>query len=263
MQKKYNDYIDSVDALRDTVGKLKVQSVKIKEGIGKWKQQQRISTNLLQEFLNNQELNSLSDDDDCLEASSSTPSDADYETYDDYHDAWTQIINPPSPDRQCRFVHHERKCPPKTRSPISPFQSPKNLKRECRDRFRRQEIQMETPMLNENSMLARKINDLQNQSQNHKNRKQSIDERITHLRREIRSLIRQDIHYDTIGDAKVELNSPITEGAWVEKELVRISTKVNDLRKHQGFTKVARAFMATVANADDPFQITTSVIQPN
>jgi hypothetical protein len=55
----------------------------------------------------------------------------------------------------------------------------------------------------------------------------------------------------------------ITEGTWIEKELVRLSTKIDELRKRQGFTKVARAFMATVIHPDDPFQVTTSIIQPN
>jgi len=262
MQKKYNHYIESVDALRDTVSKLKVQSIKFKEGIGKWKQQQKISTHLLKEFLNNNELNSPSDDDDCIEASSSAPSDADYENYDDYCDDWDPIINSPSPDHRCHFVHHERKCPIKMHHPVCPIQIPKKVINKRHNASRKRDVPMETPMLNENSMLAKKSNEMQNTLQNHKNKKQSIDERIAHLRQEIRSLIRQDVHYDTIGGAEVELNSLITEGAWVEKEIERVTKQIDKIRKRQGFTRIARAFMATAIHLDDPFQITTSVIQP-
>jgi len=187
LQKKYENYINSVDALHDTVGKLKVQSVKIKERIGQWKQQQSVSTHLLQEFLNDEEshANSPSDDDDCLEASSSAPMDGHYENYDDYCDNWAPIINPPSPDRQCRFLHHERKCPAKMHYPVCPTQIPKQVVNERHDVPRKRKMPMETPVLNDNSMLARKLNEMQNTLQNHKNKKQSIDERISFLRREV------------------------------------------------------------------------------
>jgi hypothetical protein len=103
---------------------------------------------------------------------------------------------------------------------------------------------------------------MQSTLQNHKNKKQSIDKRITHLRQEIRSLICQDAHYNTIGEAEVELNSLITEGAWVEKEIECATKQIDEIRKRQGFTRIARAFMATTIHLDDPFQITTSVIHP-
>jgi hypothetical protein len=51
------------------------------------------------------------------------------------------------------------------------------------------DIPMETPIVNENGMLAKKLNELQNDLQNHHNRKQTIDERITYLHREVKSLI--------------------------------------------------------------------------
>jgi chromosome segregation ATPase len=94
---------------------------------------------------------------------------------------------------------------------------------------------MDTPVVNENGISTRKLNEMQNNLQSHKSRKQSIDERITHLQKEIRSLICQDAHYDTIGEAEVELNSLITEGAWVEKEIVRLSLQIDEIRTHQGF----------------------------
>jgi len=120
---------------------------------------------------------------------------------------------------------------------------------------------MKTPIVNENGILAKKLNEFQNDLRNHRNRKQNIDERIVYLRGEVKSLIRQDAHYDTIGDVEVELNSLTTEGAWIEKEIVRITRRIDDLRKQQGFTKIARAFMATVNIPEDPCQITTSVVQ--
>lgn len=49
----------------------------------------------------------------------------------------------------------------------------------------------------------------------------------------------------------------------MEKELSRINAKMNKIRNCQGFTKIARAFMAIVASPFDPFQVTTSVIQQN
>jgi hypothetical protein len=58
-------------------------------------------------------------------------------------------------------------------------------------------------------------------------------------------LICQDAHYDTIGDAEIELNSLITEGAWVEKEIVRLTQQIHQIRKPHDFFKIARASMAT------------------
>jgi len=88
LQKKYDNYINSVDAIRDTVGKLKVQSVKIKEGIGKWKHQQKISNELLQKFLQSEDsdANYSFDDDDCLETSSCAPE-------DEHFDIMTAFVN--------------------------------------------------------------------------------------------------------------------------------------------------------------------------
>jgi len=97
-------------------------------------------------------------------------------------------------------------------------------------------MKMEYPIVNENGILAKKLNEFQNDLRNHRNRKQNIDERIVYLRGEVKSLIRQDAHYDTIGDVEVELNSLTTEGAWIEKEIVRITRRIDDLRKRQGFT---------------------------
>ena len=79
---------------------------------------------------------------------------------------------------------------------------------------------METPMIDENSFLFRKISELRLKLENYQNRKQFVDEKIVYLRSEISSLLQQDAHYDTIGDILMELNSMITEGTWTEKELV-------------------------------------------
>jgi hypothetical protein len=151
LQKKYEDYIESVDTLRDTVGKLKVQSIKMREGIGKWKLQQRSSTNLLNEFVTNIS-STIPDDDDCVNASSSAP-DQDYqENFSDSDDDWVSIVEPPSPDRKCRFVNHERKKPIKPHFPSCPIQNPKNILTQ-RKPFTRIDTPMETPIINENSIL--------------------------------------------------------------------------------------------------------------
>jgi hypothetical protein len=57
-------------------------------------------------------------------------------------------------------------------------------------------------------------------------------------------------------------NNLITEGAWREKELIQTKKELDKLRKHQGFSKVARALMAI---GEDPTlaNITTSIIQSN
>jgi hypothetical protein len=55
----------------------------------------------------------------------------------------------------------------------------------------------------------------------------------------------------------------ITEGTWIEKEIVRLSKQINELRKRQGFTKLARAFMTSTINFDVPFHVTNSIIQIN
>jgi chromosome segregation ATPase len=96
------------------------------------------------------------------------------------------------------------------------------------------EIPMETPVINENNLLSKKLSELQNTKQHYLNRQQSIEEKITHLRREHHSLIHQDAHYETIGGVEKELSSLISEGAWIQKELVHLTTKMDDIRKCQG-----------------------------
>lgn len=177
LQKKYKDYINSVDTLRDTVGKLKIQSVKIKEGIGKWKHQQKISNQLLQDFLNDEDSNvnyssDGDDDDDCFEASSSAPQDKHFDDYDSFHEHWTPITQPPNPDHQCRYVHHERRCPIRPHLPTCPIQAPKNTVLTCNTASKTRDIPMES--------------------------------------REVKSLIRQDAYYDTISDVELELSSLIS-----------------------------------------------------
>jgi uncharacterized protein YdcH (DUF465 family) len=122
---------------------------------------------------------------------------------------------------------------------------------------------METPVINQKSFLAKKVKELQLEVETYKNRKQFVDEKITHLQDELISLQQQDAHYDTIGEVHEDLSSMITEGTWIEKELVRLTNKIDELHKRQGFTRIARAFMATVLNPDDPFLVTTSAIHQN
>jgi hypothetical protein len=110
---------------------LKIQSVKIKEGIGKRKHQQKISNQLLQDFLNDEDSNvnyssDGDDNDDCFEASSSAPQDEHFDDYDSFREHWTPITQPPNPDHRCRYVHHERKCPIRPHLPTCPIQAPKN-----------------------------------------------------------------------------------------------------------------------------------------
>jgi hypothetical protein len=261
LQKKYEEYIDSVDALRDTLGKLKVQSTKMRDDIGKWKHKQRISTELLDEYLKNDDLSYHSpSEDDCLEASSNAPTDEHYENYDDYHEHWYHITHMPAEHRKCHFVHHEHKSQAKPRYPVCPIQNRKRVIKEHAS-APKCTSSMETPIMNENSFLFKEANDLQNNMQYYENKKASIEEKIAHSRREIRSLIRQDVHYDTLEEAEKELSSLITEGAWIEKKLVQLSSKINEIPKRQGFTEIARTFMATAVNQDEPFQITTSHIQ--
>jgi hypothetical protein len=59
-----------------------------------------------------------------------------------------------------------------------------------------------------------------------------------------------------------KLNNLITEGAWREKELIQTKKELDKLRKRQGFSKIARAFMAI---GEDPTlaNITTSLLQSN
>lgn len=176
----------------------------MREGIGKWKLQQCSSTNLLNEFVTSNS-STIPDDDDCVNTSSSAP-DQDYqENFSDSDDDWVSIVEPPSPDRKCRFVNHERKKPIKPHFPSCPIQNPKNILTQ-RKPFTRIDTPMETPKINENSILARKLIILQNELQNLTNKKQIINERISYLHRAVRSLICQDAHYKTIGDIKAELH---------------------------------------------------------
>jgi hypothetical protein len=261
LQKKYENYTNSIDDLRDTAGKLKLQSIKLRDGIAKWKHQQKISTNLLDEIIN-MNISDVLEDDDCIQASSSA-SIKEMHYYSD--EEWEDIEGPtihPSPEHKCRFVHHVLKSPLKPHFPICPIQDPKYVPNRRSVVQSGNEIPMETPVINENNLLSKKLSELQNTKQHYLNRQQSIEEKITHLRREHRSLIRQDAHYETIDSVEKELSSLISKGAWIQKELVCLTTKMDDIRKRQGFTKIARAFMATIS-AYDPFHVTTSVIHQN
>ncbi len=202
LQKKYENYINSIDDLRDTVGKLKVQSIKLREGIAKWKNQHKISTNLLNEIIDTSN-SDVPEDDDCIQASSCASIG---EMYDYSDEEWEDIdvsIAPPSPDRKCRFVHGVRTSQLKPHYPICPFQDSKRVLNTSIAR-RRSELPMETPIVNEDSSLSKNLNELQNIKQNFLNRQQIIEEKTTYLRREHRSLIRQEAHYDTIGDVELE-----------------------------------------------------------
>jgi len=254
LQKKYEDYINSVDERRDIVGKLKIQSTKMWEGIGKWKLQQRASIRLLNEIIEGN-YQDMSVEDDCLDASSNAPARHNQDDSDDSDENWTTITQPPSSDHKCRFVNHERKRQIRPHSPTCPIRYPKHLQTTNKP-VTRKTYSMETPVVNEYSFPAKKLNELQNDMQNLIDRKQTIDETITTLRSQIRSLIRQNAHCDS----EFKLNSAITEGVWLEKELVRLMTQIDDIRKPQGFTKVARAFMATTVIPDEPFQVTNSII---
>jgi hypothetical protein len=59
-----------------------------------------------------------------------------------------------------------------------------------------------------------------------------------------------------------QLSKEIDKGAWKEKELIHIKKQLDRLRKRQGFSKIARAFMAI---GEDPalVNITNSIIQLN
>jgi len=59
-----------------------------------------------------------------------------------------------------------------------------------------------------------------------------------------------------------KLSKEIDKGAWKEKELIHIKKQLDRLRKRQGFSKIARAFMAI---GEDPalVNITNSIIQSN
>jgi transposase InsO family protein len=254
IEQRYTDYLKAVDTYRDIVGKLKLHSVKFKEQLGNWKQETRKSTYLLNDIITEELFENVDDQDDCIAASSSASVFSDYEYQENSRD-WIE-------HHKCRFVHHERKPPAKLHCPVCPIQNPKPFSKENHN-CRRSENTMETPVIDENSLLAKKIKELQLEVETFQDRKRFVDEKIISLQGEIAFLKLQDAHYDTIGEAHEDLSSMITEGTWIEKELVRLTTKINDLCKRQGFTKMARAFMATAFTDDEPFLVTTSAIHQN
>jgi uncharacterized protein YdcH (DUF465 family) len=254
IEQRYKDYLKAVDTYRDIVGKLKIHSVKFKEQLGNWKQETRKFTYLLNDIMTEELIEKFDDQDDCIAASSSASVFSDYECQENPRD-WIE-------HHKCRFIHDERKPLAKLRHPVCPIQIPKRTIME-HHKCNRHDNPMETPVIDENGILAKKIKELQLQLENHLSKKQLIDHKIINLQDELSHLKQHDAHYDTIGECHEELSSTITEGAWIEKELVRLSSKIDNLRKRQGFTKVAIAFMATILQPDDPFQVTTSLIHSN
>jgi hypothetical protein len=254
IEQRYNDYLKAVDTYRDMIGKLKLYSVKFKEQLGNWKQETRKSTYLLNDIITEELIENVDDQDDCIAASSNASVFSDYECQENPRD-WIE-------HHKCRFVHDERKPPVKLRYPVCPIQHPKRIFKEHHHRQQR-EHPMVTPMINENSNLTKKIKELQLEVEQNKTRKQVVDEKIINLQDELTYLKQNDAHYDTVGECQEELSSMITEGAWIEKKLIQLSHKIDNLRKRQGFTKVARAFMTTTIHNDEPFQVTTSLIHSN
>jgi len=236
IEQRYNDYLKAVDTYRDMIGKLKLYSVKFKEQLGNWKQETRKSTYLLNDIITEELIENVDDQDDCIAASSNASVFSDYECQENPRD-WIE-------HHKCRFVHDERKPPVKLRYPVCPIQHPKRIFKEHHHRQQR-EHPMVTPMINENSNLTKKIKELQLEVEQNQTRKQVVDEKIINLQDELTYLKQNDAHYDTVGECQEELSSMITEGAWIEKKLIQLSRKIDNLRKRQGFTKVARAFMTT------------------
>jgi len=201
IQKKYVDYLDSIDSYRDTIGKLKLQSIKFKERLEKWKEGDQHFTHLLNDIIADDSIMSLIMKTNCIVASSSTTNFTN-EDYDDSPLAWIPVT-PNIKRHKCRFVHHERKPHAAPHFPTCPIEHPKRTFKENYS-HRQCEIPMETPMIDENSSLSKKISELQLEMKNYQNGKQIIEENITHLYHEIESLLQQDIHYDTINDAHRE-----------------------------------------------------------
>ena len=120
---------------------------------------------------------------------------------------------------------------------------------------------MESPMINTNSAITREIKDLQNMLREQINQKSATDECILNLQRKL-SIASSHLGYcNTTKKLQEKMSKFINEGVHQEKNIVRTKAKRNEVRKHQGFTKIARAFMAF---GEDPFtvNITAYVIHP-
>jgi hypothetical protein len=83
---------------------------------------------------------------------------------------------------------------------------------------------------------------------------------IEQLQKQLDILAANEDFSDTYQMLSRKLNNLISEGAWREKELFQMKEELEKLRKRQGYSKIARAFMAI---GEDPTlaNITTSIIQ--
>jgi hypothetical protein len=118
----------------------------------------------------------------------------------------------------------------------------------------------DTPFIPRSGLLHNKIEQLlkilnsQLQDQNKReNREQS-------LRTKLDLLSVNDRFGDTYQTLSKKLNDCITQGVWKDKEIQRTKKQLNELRKRQGFSKIARAFM-TVGEDPTLAKITSSLIQ--
>jgi len=85
---------------------------------------------------------------------------------------------------------------------------------------------------------------------------------IEQLQKQLDILAVNEDFSDTYQMLSRKLNNLISEGAWREKELFQTKKELEKLRKRQGYSKIARAFMAI---GEDPTlaNITSSIIHSN
>jgi hypothetical protein len=117
-----------------------------------------------------------------------------------------------------------------------------------------------TPIINFDGKIQSTINDMTAQLKSLSEEKCSHQERINELQRKLDLPAVHEKFSSTYHNLSKKLNALIKKDAWRMKAIIKTQKELNKVRKHQGFSRIVRAFMAI---GEDPkmANISASFIQ--
>jgi len=237
LRQKYDAFLDTIDSLHGLIGKSKLHSIKIKEGMAPWKHHYRISTRLLDEITNDHNCDNgapASADDDPFTDDVQTSSNAEDDKIPDLY--WDHILSRPHHDHQCRFTGSEQKRRTKLHFPTCPIQHPKRPSHITSGKGNNRP--METPMIDPNGAISQEIQKLQKSLQEQTYHHIENAERVANIQRKIHMVSSQLGQCNALERLQVKLNKLINEGARIQKNVVRIKTRLNKYRKEKVLPKL-------------------------
>lgn len=251
-KKTINKNIARIDNIRKHVGDMDIKIFHAIDIKNKWKTQETSQDLQDCNFDNDDEIyiNHLSDSD---------------EGFDD-DDNWSRLdMQEPNERHRCRFIGRSRhKCLDmesiKSRNRINRQEYSKaaeTIDKRKREKIHQRQFLPHEPCItstgNSHEMITRltetlkSLLDEQRKGQNQEG----------YYRTKLKFLKSQNKFDETYQILSKKLSDFITEGAWRNKEIIHLKKRIAKLRKGQGFSRIARAFMAF---ADDPSNENTTLI---